>query len=159
MNYKCKLGNVASHTVAQSYWWRTFNVLQNDKSQKTIVWFQQQSRYSWLIYTIIQRDLDIHLLFCFCSRSTIIKEAAGRNVFIEGSKYSEFVSAATLCALGDGPLQQVHRSRSSVQSGHCALSFHRWLTSLHSSMLEVEHSEMLAAFKMHDFQPSANKSL
>lgn len=62
-------------------------------------------------------------------------------------------------ALGDGPLQRVHRSRSSVQSGHCALSFHRWLTSLHSSMLEAEHSEMLAAFKMHDFQPSANKSL
>lgn len=28
-------------------------------------------------------------------------------------------------ALGDGPLERVHRSRSGVQSGHCALSFHR----------------------------------
>lgn len=63
----------------------------------------------------------------FCSMDKGIKEAAVkiRGGFVGGSKYSEFVSATTLCALGDGPLQQVHRLRSSVQSGHCALSFHR----------------------------------
>lgn len=60
--------------------------------------------------------------------SAIIKDAAVKICaarFAEGTKYSEFVSAVTLCALGDGPLQRVHRSRSSVRSGHCALSFHR----------------------------------
>ncbi len=63
-----------------------------------------------------------------CSINTVIKDAAVKicvEGFVGGSGYSEFVSATTLCALGDGPLQQVHRSPSSVQSGHCALSFHR----------------------------------